>query len=197
VTVGALSTRERIVAAAVELFAEQGFDATSVNQVVERAQVAKGALYHHFTSKDDLLFEVYRELIDRQLDHMTVILAEQRPAAETLRALIADLVETTAERASEAIVFAREAHRLGDANQQKVRAARRRYHDAVEQLVRSAQDTGEFRAVASPEIVTFTIFGFVNELPIWYRPGGRTTPAALAQDLSNFVLAALERDPRS
>ena len=60
-------TRQRIVAAAVALFAEQGFDATSVNQVVARAGVAKGALYHHFDSKDDLLYEVYRELVDRQL----------------------------------------------------------------------------------------------------------------------------------
>ncbi len=62
-----IGTRQRIVAAAVALFAEQGFDATSVTEVVARAGVAKGALYHHFASKDDLLYEVYRELVDRQL----------------------------------------------------------------------------------------------------------------------------------
>ena len=84
--------RQRIVAAAVALFAEQGYDATSVNQVVARAGVAKGALYHHFESKDDLLYEVYRELVDRQLAGLRAILAEGWPPAATLRALIDDLV---------------------------------------------------------------------------------------------------------
>src|SRR5439155_22310581 len=149
------STRQRIVSAAVSLFAEQGYDATSVNQVVQRAQVAKGALYHHFTSKDDLLFEVYHELIGRQLDGMKAILAKGLSPAETLWELIVDLVTTTAARASEAKVFAREGHRLGDENQKRLRSARREYHDAVTELIRAAQVSGEFSDVASAEMVTF------------------------------------------
>ena len=184
-------TRERIVAAAVALFAERGFDATSVNEVVLRAGVAKGALYHHFASKDDLLYEVYRELVDRQLAGLREILGRGRAPADTLRQLIADLVVTTAARVGEAKVFFRESHRLGDANQARVRAARRSIHDAVTDLVRSAQASGEFAAVASPEMVTFTVFGVINELPVWYRPDGPKQPAELAAELSSLILAAL------
>ena len=184
-------TRQRIVAAAVSLFAEQGFDATSVNEVVVRAGVAKGALYHHFASKDDLLYEVYRELVDRQLAGLREILGRGLAPADTLRELIADLVVTTAARAGEAKVFLRESHRLGDANQARVRAARRSIHDAVTELVRSAQATGEFSAVASPEIVTFTVFGLINELPVWYRPDGPKQPGEIAAELSDLILAAL------
>lgn len=185
------STRARIVAAAVALFAEQGFDATSVNQVVERARVAKGALYHYFGSKDDLLFEVYRDLIDRQLAHMDEILDRGLPAAETLRALVADLVTTTVEGLDAAKVFSRESHRLGDENQRKTRAARRRYHNAVTELVRAAQASGEFVGVASPEIVTFTVFGVINSLPVWFRTDGGKTPAAVAEEVSSLVLNGL------
>ncbi len=188
-------TRERIVAAAVSLFAEQGFDATSVNQVVARAGVAKGALYHHFASKDDLLYEVYRELVDRQLAGLTEILARGLPPADALRELITDLVVTTAARAGEAKVFFREGHRLGDANQARVRGARRGIHDAVTELVRAAQASGEFRRVASPEMVTFTIFGVINELPVWYRPDGPKPPVELAAELSDLILAALSAQP--
>ncbi|MGI8665264.1 MAG: TetR/AcrR family transcriptional regulator [Jatrophihabitans sp.] len=187
-------TRPRIVAAAVSLFAEQGFDATSVNQVVARAGVAKGALYHHFESKDDLLYEVYRELVDRQLAGLTAILARNLPPAETLRALIGDLVQTTAASAAEAKVFARESHRLGDANQARVRSARRSIHDAFIELVRSAQASGRFGTVASPEMVTFTVFGVINELPVWYRPDGPKQPTQLADELSALILAALATD---
>jgi AcrR family transcriptional regulator len=185
------STRERIVAAAVSLFAEQGFDATSVNEVVIRAGVAKGALYHHFASKDDLLYEVYRELVDRQLTGLREILSRGLTAADTLRELIVDLVVSTAARAGEAKVFFRESHRLGDANQARVRSARRSIHDAVTELVRSAQAGGEFRDVASPEMVTFTVFGVINELPIWYRPDGPKQPGEIAAELSSLILAAL------
>lgn len=183
--------RQRIVAAAVALFAEQGYDATSVNQVVARAGVAKGALYHHFESKDDLLYEVYRELVDRQLAGLRTILALGRPPAATLRALIDDLVGTTAASAAEAKVFARESHRLGDANQARVRAARRAIHDAVIELVRTGQAAGDFAPVASAEMVSFTLFGVINELPVWYRPDGPKQPAELAAELAALILAAL------
>ncbi len=48
-----------------------------------------------------------------------------------------------------------------------------------------------FTAVASPDIITFTIFGVINELPLWYRPTGRKQPAQIATELADFVLAGL------
>ncbi|MDT4915050.1 MAG: hypothetical protein QOC66_4178 [Pseudonocardiales bacterium] len=184
--------RERVLDAAVELFAQQGYDGTSVTQVITRAGVAKGGFYHHFASKEALLYEVYGDLIGRQLEGMDEILRRSLAPAETLRALIHDLVSTTAASAGPALVFWREMNRLGDERTAQYRQARRRYHDTVRRLVRDAQGAGEFAAVASADTVTFTIFGFVNELPLWYRPTGRKRPAQLADELADLVLAALE-----
>jgi AcrR family transcriptional regulator len=183
--------RERIVAAAVDLFAEQGYDATSVNEIVGRAAVAKGALYHHFAAKDDLLYEVYGALVERQLAGLREILAGGLDPAATVRALIADLVVTTADSAARAKVFAREGHRLGDAHQQRVRQARRAIHDGFRSVIERSQQDGRFRAVASPEMVTFTVFGVINELPVWYQPDGEKSADAIATELSDLVLAAL------
>ena len=189
-------TRSRIVAAAVALFAEQGYDATSVNQVVARAGVAKGALYHHFGSKDDLLYEVYRELVERQLAGLAEILGRELSPADALRAIVHDMVETTAARTAEAKVFFREGYRLSDTNQQRVRAARRQIHDAVTELVRSGQHDGAFAAVASPEMVTFTVFGVINELPVWYSPAGPKSARQLAGELADLVLHGLGQSRR-
>lgn len=188
----ASDARERILGAAVDLFAEHGYDGTSVSQVIDRAGVAKGGFYHHFASKEALLYEVYGDLIGRQLAGMDEILLRGLPPAETLRALIVDLVETTAASARPALVFWREMHRLGDERTAEYRRARRRYHDTVRRLVREAQAAGTFAPVASADTVTFAIFGYVNELPLWYRPSGRQRPAQLAAELADFVLAALE-----
>jgi AcrR family transcriptional regulator len=186
-----IATRDRVVDAAVELFAERGYDGTSVSQVVERAGLTKGGFYHHFASKEALLFEVYGDLISRQLVAMDAILARKLPPAETLRLLILDLVESTAASARPALVFWRELGRLGDERTADYRAARRRYHDAVRRLIRRGQASGAFAPVASADTITFTIFGVINELPLWYRPSGRKKPHQFAAELADFVLAAL------
>ncbi len=185
------ATKERLLDAAVELFAERGYDATSVTQVIGRAGVTKGGFYHHFVSKEALLYEVYGDLIGRQLAAMDEILARGLPPAETLRALIDDLVRSTAASARPALVFWRELGRLGEERTAQYRRDRRRYHDGVRKLVRDGQAGGTFAAVASADTVTFMIFGFVNELPLWYRPGGRKRPAQLGAELADLVLAAL------
>jgi AcrR family transcriptional regulator len=188
----ASDARTRVLDAAVDLFAEHGYDATSVSQVINRAGVAKGGFYHHFASKEALLYEVYGDLIGRQLASMDEIIARRLAPADSLRALIADLVETTAASARPALVFWREMHRLGDERTAEYRRARRRYHDTVRRLIRDAQASGTFAAVASADTVTFTIFGYVNELPLWYRPSGRQRPVQLAAELADLILAALE-----
>lgn len=187
--------RSRVLDAAVELFADHGYDGTSVAQVIGRAGVAKGGFYHHFASKEALLYEVYGDLISRQLANLDAILAGGLAPAETLRAVIEDLVVTTAASARPALVFWREMSRLGDERTAQYRRSRRRYHDAVRKLVRDGQASGAFGTVASADTVTFTIFGFVNELPLWYKPNGRKRPAQLASELADLVLAALGVSP--
>ena len=184
--------RARVLDAAVDLFARQGYDGTSVAEVIARAGVAKGGFYHHFASKEALLYEVYGDLISRQLRAMDEIVAQSRPATETLRALIVDLVVSTAASSRQALVFWREMHKLGDERTTEYRRQRRRYHDTVKRVIRDGQAAGEFAAIASPETITFTIFGVVNELPVWYRPGGRSRPAQLAAEIADFLLAGLE-----
>jgi AcrR family transcriptional regulator len=183
--------RDRVLSAAVELFAANGYDGTSVTQVTERARVAKGGFYHHFASKQDLLYAVYGDLITLQLERMEHILAEQKPPAETLRELIDDLVVTTAASSERALIWFRETANLDGERGALLRGARRRYHDAVISLVRDAQADGRFARIASPEKITFTIFGVINQLPLWYRPGGPKQPSQIATELADFVLAGL------
>ena len=181
----------RLLAAATELFAEKGFDATSVQEVVERAQVTKGALYHYFDSKQDLLYEIYHSIISVQLADLERILAAAEPPARTLRAIIVNLVETTAARLDQAVVFGREMHRLDQSRLAAVRADRRRYHDLVRDVVARAQAAGDFAAVAGADTVTQVIFGVINQLPVWYRPSGAKSPGQLGHEIADLVLNAL------
>lgn len=189
--VATAAVRSRLLDAAVALFAEKGFDGTSVQEIVARAEVTKGAMYHYFKSKDDLLYAIYHGLISRQLADLDRIVASGRAPGEAVRAIIVDLVETTTAQLAEAAVFAREQHKLAAEPMAALRAQRRRYHERVRDVIARGQADGAFAAVASAETVTLVVFGIVNQLPQWYQPGGATSPRQLADELADFVLAGL------
>jgi AcrR family transcriptional regulator len=182
---------ERIIASAVELFAEQGFDATTVQQVVDRAEVTKGALYHYFESKDDLLYEIYHALIGTQTADLEEIAARGMTASDTVRAILVNVVCSTVDRLSEAKVFFQEAHKLDAERNAAFRADRRRYHESFRQVIANGQAGGEFSATTPPDTVVQIAMGVVNQLPVWYRPGGPKTPEQLGDEIADFVLAAL------
>ncbi len=182
---------ERIIASAVALFAEQGFDATTVQQVVDRAEVTKGALYHYFDAKDDLLYEIYHALIGTQTAALEAIAAQGMPAGETVRAILVNVVRTTVERLPEAKVFFREAHKLDADRHAAFRADRRRYHEGFRTVIEDGQSGGEFATSVPADTVVQIAMGVVNQLPVWYRPDGAKTADELGNEISDFVLAAL------
>lgn len=185
------NTRERVLAAAEELFAEQGYDATSVQQVVARAGVTKGALYHYFSAKEDLLFEIYHTLFIEQIAGLDRIVAQNADPITTIREIIDDLVITTAARTRAVSVFGREGSRLDKDRWHTLQEKWRRYQDAVRKVIRDAQETGAFASIASPEVISWCVFGFTNDLHTWYRPNGPKPPAVIAKELSEFVLNGL------
>ena len=82
-------TRADLLDAAERLFAEQGFHATSVDQVADDAGYTKGAVYSNFTSKEDLFLAVYERRVDRALPEVEAAFAESRTAIEGLERITA------------------------------------------------------------------------------------------------------------
>ncbi|WP_243712646.1 TetR/AcrR family transcriptional regulator [Actinomadura sp. 6K520] len=189
------AVERRILDAALRLFAERGFDGTSVQGIVEAAEVTKGALYHYFDSKDDLLYEIYHSLIARQLADLGDVLARGLPPREAVRAVLAGLIRSTAEHIDEAKVFSREMHRLDGARMRSVRADRRRYHVTFRGLVEQGQRDGVFSDATPAETVTIVALGMVNQMPSWYRADGPKPAARLADEVAGFILTALDGGP--
>lgn len=192
---GGAGVRERILAAAGALFAEQGYDATSVQQVVDRAGVTKGGLYHYFGAKEDLLVELYRAVFGRRLAALEEILAQGRDPEWTLRAIIDDIVVGTAAMMTESAAVSRELAHMDSDRTQRLQADWRRYQEAVRGLIRDAQTAGAFAAVASPELVSWSIFGVTTTLHTWYRPDGPQSADQIARELADLVLTGLIARP--
>lgn len=182
---------QRLLATATRLFAEQGYDRTSVQEIVEAAGVTKGALYHYFGSKDDLLHEVYGRVLRLQQERLDHFAGADAPVEQRLRDAAADVVVTTLENLDDTKIFFRSMHHLAPEKDKQVRAERRRYHERFRALVEEGQRAGVFTADVPADLVVDYHFGSVHHLGTWYREGGPLTPQQVAGHLADLLLRAL------
>lgn len=80
------TTREAIVAAATRLFAERGYEATGIDEVTRAAGVSKGALYHHYADKADVLAAVYEDVETKLVERLVAVASRETDPLEAVRA---------------------------------------------------------------------------------------------------------------
>lgn len=185
------SVVDDVMQAALELFAEQGYANTSVRQVVDTAGVTKGALYHYFQSKDDLLFAIYERILTVQTEHLQEIIGRGGPVAETLRAVCIDVVETSVDFLLEGTVFFRSQHMLSAPRQLEVTRRRRAYHETFTALLVQGQEQGLYRKDIPTSVMAAHFFSDLHYLSSWYSPSGAEDKTTLAEQLTDMFLVAI------
>lgn len=164
---------ESLLAVAVEVFNERGYDGTSMEDLSRRLGIAKSAIYHHVSGKEELL----QLGVDRALDGLFAVAAEtrrlQEPAIARLEFLVRGSVAVLQERLPYVTLLLRV---RGNTEVERATLNRRRQFDRyVAGLVRQAETDGDIRPDVDPEVTARLLFGLVNSLVEWYRPGmGRT-----------------------
>jgi AcrR family transcriptional regulator len=170
---------------AFKLFAERGFDATSMDEVAKAARITKASIYHHVPGKEALLARG----LDRALNALFATLDE--PAArrgkprERLQAIVARVAEVTMQMLPEVSVLFRV---RGNSKTERSAMERRRKFDAiVSSLVRQAQRDGSVRKDIDPGLITRLVFGMSNSVVEWYRPSGRAAARDIAKAIRSLV----------
>ncbi|MBW8486655.1 TetR/AcrR family transcriptional regulator [Actinomadura sp. PM05-2] len=154
------------------MFAEKGYENTSVQEIVNAAGVTKGAMYHYFGAKDDLLYEIYHRLLGLQMRRLEEIAEGPGDAAERLRAAARDVLHTSLLYLDDLTVFFRSTHLLSADRREAVRAERRRYHERFRALIEEGQREGAFGTRTPADVAAHFFFGSLHQIGAWYRPGG-------------------------
>ncbi len=188
--------RAQVLEIAVELFNEQGYDATSVADLAKRLGLTKSALYHHFDSKEELLALA----LDEALSGLEGVLADSagdeepgatstgEPAAH-LEAVLRGAVRVLVDRLPYVTLLLR---LRGNSDVERAALERRRAFDhRVAALVADAQQEGLVRADVDSAVATRLLFGMVNSIAEWYRPDGPVDRDRLAQDVVRVALDGL------
>ena len=190
-TVGGKSVPQRLLEAALRLFAEKGFEGTSVQDVVAAAGVTKGAMYHYFSSKEDLLYEIYGRVLRMQMERLETAVAQGGPVEDRLHAACADVVVTTADNLESTTIFFRSLHQMSEEKQRDIRRERRRYHETVRGLIIQGQQAGTFRDDVSADLCIDYFFGSVHHLPMWLKPGGPLSAEQVGKSFADLFIASL------
>jgi len=163
---------ESLLAVAVTVFNERGYDGTSMEDLSRRLGIAKSSIYYHVDSKEELLAMA----LDRALDGLFGVADEVKssggPAIERLEGLVRGSVHVLADRLPYVTLLLRA--RGNTATERRALARRREFDQIVADLVAEAERDGDVRPDVDPAITARLLFGLVNSLVEWYRPSRRT-----------------------
>ncbi|MBT1001267.1 TetR/AcrR family transcriptional regulator [Paenarthrobacter sp. DKR-5] len=173
--------QQSVLKIAVDVFNRHGYDATSMGILADNLGISKSAIYHHVPSKGDLL----RLALEHALGGLEAILtapgANEGPADARLEFVLRHTVAVLVDR----LPFVTLLLRLrGNTDVEREALERRRAFDhRVAALVAAARDEGSVRKDIDPRTTTRLIFGMINSIVEWYRPGGTLSPSKLADDV--------------
>jgi TetR/AcrR family fatty acid metabolism transcriptional regulator len=163
--------RERILAAAVRVFAKSGFFDARVSDVAKAAGVADGTIYLYFTSKEQLLVSLFEDRVDKLLSFMQTDLTKLGSAKEKLRRVIElqlGLLEGERDLAEVITVIVRQSSKLLKEYATPKFSA---YLDAIARIVAEGQAAGDFRTDVSPGLVARATFGALDGVTFTWALG--------------------------
>jgi AcrR family transcriptional regulator len=162
--------REELTRAAARLFAERGYQGTSLADLAEALGLQKASLYHHIQTKEDLLWEVARE--GAEAFHAALgAVPSDAPAGERIRLALGAHLGVVAEQLDVATVFVREWRFLSGDRREAFVAERRRYEERVRALFRDGVERAELRTDLDVGTAALLFLSAANWAYTWLRPG--------------------------
>jgi AcrR family transcriptional regulator len=169
---------ESLLAVAVRLFNERGYDGTSMEDLSRKLGISKSAIYHHVPSKEELLRLAVSRALDGLFAEIGKLDAVGGRAIDRLEHLVRGSVFVLAEQLPFVTLLLRV---RGNTKAERDALARRREFDSiVADLVAAAAAEGDLRSDIDPATAARLLFGMVNSLTEWYRPKGTASVARVA-----------------
>jgi AcrR family transcriptional regulator len=183
-------TPDSLLAVAVAVFNERGYDGTSMEHLSRAAGISKSSIYHHVSGKEELL----RRAVSRALDGLFGILGEEHACAgrsvERLEYVTRRMVEVLTTELPYVTLLLRV--RGNTATERWALQRRREFDHRVAALLKAAADDGDVRTDVDCRLATRLVFGMINSIVEWYRPGGpETGDRELADAVVRLVFAGL------
>ena len=183
-----VDSRQEILRTAARLFQQRGYDATSMNDVAAALKLSKGGLYHHFQSKDEILFEIMNHAMEITEERVLTPVRGIADPEERLRALIRLHIEVVlSPRDREITVMLHENHPLPPGLRKRINTRKKDYVHFVEGLMAEVQNVRRAKGSVSPRAAAFALLGMINWIYQWYKPEGNLQAHSLVPQFTDLV----------
>jgi len=189
-----VDSRQEILRTAARLFQQRGYDATSMNDVAAALKLSKGGLYHHFQSKDEILYEIMNHAMEITQERVLNPVRAISDPEERLRALIRLHIEVVlSPRDREITVMLHENHPLPPALRKRINARKKDYIHFLESLMTEVQNKAQHQAKGkvSPRAAAFALLGMINWIYQWYKPEGELQAQNLVPQFTDLIFGGI------
>jgi len=187
--------RDELLELAATMFAERGLRATTVRDIADSAGILSGSLYHHFSSKEEIVDELLRGFLDWLFDRYQEIVAKEPNPLERLKGLFMASFVAIADRHAQVVIYQDEAKRLSGQPRfsyvdERNKEQRKVWVDVLNQGI----EEGYFR----PDIDVDLVYRFIRDTTWvsvrWYQPGGPLTAEEVGRQYLAIVLGGITKE---
>jgi AcrR family transcriptional regulator len=187
--------REELLELAASMFAERGLRATTVRDIADAAGILSGSLYHHFSSKEEMVDEVLRGFLDWLFDRYQQIIDTERNPLERLKGLFMASFDAIEHHHAEVVIYQDEAKRLsGQPRFGYVDDLNKRQRKMWVDVLTEGVEQGYFR----PDIDVDVVYRFIRDTTWvsvrWYQCGGPLTAEQVGRQYLSIVLGGIAAD---
>ena len=189
--------REELLELAAAMFAERGLRATTVRDIADAAGILSGSLYHHFSSKEEMVDEVLRSFLDWLFDRYQLIIDTEPNPLARLEGLFMASFDAIEHHHAEVVIYQDEAKRLsGQERFAYIDELNRRQRKMWVDLLNQGIDQGYF----APDINVDLVYRFIRDTTWvsvrWYQPGGPLTAEQVGRQYLSIVLGGIAADAK-
>ncbi len=183
--------KQKIIDASSQLFAKNGYHKASVSSIATACNMSKALLYHYYSSKQEILYNVMLEHV-QELDILAKDVMEKKLPAETaLKTIIGQYLDIYKTRVSQHHLLINELNSLTDAQKQQIVTKQNNVVEVFADLAEAICPTSLERHKAKTAI-SMLMLGMINWTYIWYKPEGSVNSNQLANIITSLFIDGIK-----
>lgn len=183
---------DTIKTAAINLFFQQGYFATSMSAIARACRIQKASIYYHFASKEHLLFSIMTTSMDDLMAYLAENLARAGQIEDKMRAAVRSHVNFHLTRQKETFIASSELRGLSPEHRAAIVKQRDTYESIFQELIQQGITKGIFSR-EDVKILSYAILTLCTAGASWFNPKGRLSVEAIAGIYEKFVINGLKR----
>jgi AcrR family transcriptional regulator len=180
----------QVIVKAAELIRQQGFEATTVNDISKATGLTKGGLYHYIEGKRDLLYQIMRFGMDMLQERVVTPVQAIEDPEEQLRTLIRLHADLISQGKGAITTLNEEVQGLEPKHRKAILAQKREYFDFVRDMLERLKKKRKLKKLDTA-VATFSILGMVLFTARWYREKGALDSEQIGDQIAEIALAGI------